>query len=351
MMGIPVATAATATTETTEAARVSPPAPLPHHTRGYTDHFIDVCGHRVHYLVGQALAQTAPPPSTPRAEMPPLILLHGGGLGSAALTYEASIGAFAAHGRVIALDWPGYGASDKPDVPYTTDWYIGFLADCLDALGIAQADLCGLSMGGAIALGFALRCPLRVRKLVLVNSHGFGQGVPCHIVSNLVVRSPWLNTLGWWGLRRHETMMRRSLRPALRYPESVTDALIAEAIALVRDRGTVRAWRRWQRSEIGWNGFRTNYSPRLPTLAAATLILHSALDTVVPMADAARAYRAIPDCRLRVFPHCGHWMMRDDPAAFLRAVAEFLALASAPDARSEPDAVSSAHGNPVAATC
>jgi len=325
--------AATAATATPETAYVSLPSSPPH-TRSYTDHFITVRGHRVHYLVGQAFAPPATPhPPASRVEIaPPLILLHGGGLGSAALTYEASIGAFATRGQVIALDWPGYGASDKPDVPYTTDWYIGFLADCLDALGIAQADLCGLSMGGAIALGFALRFPARMRKLVLVNSHGFGQGVPCHIVSNLVVRSPWLNTLGWWGLRRYETMMRRSLRPALRDPASVTDALIAEAIALVRDHGTVRAWRRWQRSEIGWGGFRTDYGPQLPTLAAPTLILHSTQDTVVPMVDAARAYRAIPDCRLRVFPHCGHWLMRDDPATFLRAVTEFLAPASEPDA-------------------
>lgn len=317
-------------------ARVSPtPSLVPEVTPcpDYTDQSTMVRGNRVHYLVGQAKEKGSLPSSQPtqgeRATvgeaMPPLLLLHGGGLGSAALTYAASIGAFAAWGPVYAPDWPGYGESDKPDVPYTTEWYIAFLADFLDTLGVAQVDLCGLSMGGAIALGFALTYPARVRKLVLVNSHGFGQGVPCHVFANLLVRSPWLNTLGWWGLRHRTEMMRRSLRPALRYPEAMTDDLIAEACVLVRDRGTVRAWRRWQRSEIGWEGFRTDYRPLLPSLAAPTLILHSAQDAVVPVTFAAQAYRRIPDCRLRVFPHSGHWMMRDDPAAFVHAVTEFLA--------------------------
>jgi len=301
----------------------------------YTDHWVMVRGCRVHYLRAQTVANTPTP-------APPLILLHGGGLGSAALTYAKSIGSLAARAQVFAPDWPGYAGSDKPNVPYTTAWYIAFLADYLDVLGIAQADLCGLSMGGAIALGFALAYPRRVRRIVLVNSHGLGQPVPCRVLSNLAVHLPWLNTLGWWGLRHCASVMRCSLRPALHYPEAITDALVAEACEIVQDRGTVRAWARWQRSEIGWRGFRTDYRAQLPSLRAPTLILHSARDRVVPVRYAAQAYRRIPNCRLRVFPHCGHWLMRDDPDAFAHALTEFLAPPSA------GDAVSSTHDNPDA---
>lgn len=195
---------------------------LPHTGHGTRDvelaeRWVDVRGVRVHILTGGDARE---------AGTPPLVLLHGGGLGSAHLMYGDCLAPLAAHGPVIAPDWPGYGGSDKPDAPYTTDWHIAFLTDFLDALGIARAHLCGLSMGGGIALGFALAHPERVRQLVLVNSHGFRQAVPCHVLANVVMRLPWLNTLGWWGVRHHRPIMRRSLRAALRYPEAMTEALI-----------------------------------------------------------------------------------------------------------------------------
>jgi len=94
---------------------------------------------------------------TARANTPPLLLLHGGGLDSALLSWGAHLVPLAAARQVLALDLPGYGESDTPNVPYVLDWYIATLAALIDVLNIAQVNLCGLSLGGGIALGFALR--------------------------------------------------------------------------------------------------------------------------------------------------------------------------------------------------
>jgi pimeloyl-ACP methyl ester carboxylesterase len=124
-----------------------------------------------------------------------VLLLHGGGYDSASLSYKQSIGPISQHHRVIAPDWPGYGQSDKPKVRYSTEYYVDFLGQLMDALGLEKASLVGISMGGAISLGFSLRWPRRVEKLVLVDSHGLGREVPGRVMSFVMVRLPLLNKL------------------------------------------------------------------------------------------------------------------------------------------------------------
>jgi pimeloyl-ACP methyl ester carboxylesterase len=108
----------------------------------------------------------------------PVLLLHGGGYDSASLSYKHAVGPVSEHHRAFAPDWPGYGESDKPKMEYTTEYYAGFLGRLMDALGLEKANLVGISMGGAISLGFSLRSSKRVEKLVLVDSHGLGGEVP-----------------------------------------------------------------------------------------------------------------------------------------------------------------------------
>src|SRR5215472_211089 len=110
---------------------------------------------------------------------PPVVLLHGGGVDAAGFSWRYAIGALAGSGhRVFAPDWPGYGDSDHPGIEYTIDYYVEVLSQILDALALPQAALAGLSMGGAAALGLALRHPHRVHALILVGAEGLGADVP-----------------------------------------------------------------------------------------------------------------------------------------------------------------------------
>jgi pimeloyl-ACP methyl ester carboxylesterase len=276
------------------------------------DGWVEVDGLQIHYLkAGEGDA--------------PVVLLHGGGYDSASLSYKYAIGPISEHHRVFAPDWPGYGQSDKPKMEYTTEYYVGFLTRLMDALGLEKASLVGISMGGAISLGYALRSAQRVERLVLVDSHGLGGEVPGGMASFALVRLPLLNKLVWAVLKRSRRMVERSLQTVFYDPRAVTENLVDEVYQLVKKPGVGQAWRSWQRNEIRWGGLRTNFVDKLPTLAVPTLILHGEEDKYVPVSWARRAHALIRDSELHVFPRCGHWLTLEIPGEFNRVVLGFLA--------------------------
>lgn len=273
---------------------------------------VELNGLNVHYLaVGR--------------DGPPVLLLHGGGLDSAGFTYRYTIGPLSEEHRVFAPDWPGYGQSDKPEVEYTVPFYVGFLGHLVDALGLGRISLVGLSMGGAAALGFALRAPERVDKLVLVDSYGLGSKVPWGRLGYLMVHAPLLNELSYALLRRSRTMVRWSLYGLVHDRGAVTGGMVDEIGQLLGDPKAGHAWNSFQKSEVGWGGLRTNFSDRLDGLSVPTLLVHGANDRAVPLAWARRAQKRIPDCGLEVFPDCGHMPPRERPEDFARVVGGFLA--------------------------
>jgi pimeloyl-ACP methyl ester carboxylesterase len=273
---------------------------------------IEVGGLRIHCLMA---GQTGSP----------VLLLHGGGYDCASLSYGPSIGPISRSHRVFAPDWPGYGESDKPDTSYTTEYYESFLGHLMDGLGLEKASLVGISMGGAISLGFSLHSPQRVEKLVLVDSLGLGKEVPGRVITYAMVRLPLLNRLPWTLMSRSRTMVKWSLRTVFHDPQAVTSSLVEEVFQAAKKTESGEAWRSWQRSEIGLGGLRTNFVDELHRLAVPTLILHGEEDRYVPVSWARRAHTLIKDSELSVLPQCGHWLTREKPTEFDRAVLGFLA--------------------------
>jgi pimeloyl-ACP methyl ester carboxylesterase len=143
----------------------------------------------------------------------------------------------------------------------------------------------------------------------------------------VLVRLPLLNRLVWAALKRSRKMVERSLQTVFYDPGAVTEDLVDEVHQLAKTPGAGRAWRSWQESEIRWEGLRTNYVDRLPTLAVPTLILHGEADKYVPVSWARRAHTLIEDSELQIFPRCGHWLTLERPEEFNRAVLEFLTTA------------------------
>src|SRR6185369_1581798 len=104
----------------------------------------------------------------------PLVLLHG--VGGDADQWAFVLGQLSAAHRVIAIDLPGFGRSDKPAIEYRVEGYVEFLDRFLTAIGIDRASLLGHSFGGWIVASFALAFPQRVDRLVLVDSAGIDAG-------------------------------------------------------------------------------------------------------------------------------------------------------------------------------
>jgi pimeloyl-ACP methyl ester carboxylesterase len=275
-----------------------------------SSNFITIQGIRVHYLTAGEGGST-------------VVLLHGGGVDCAALSWGGFLPELAENYRVIAPDFPGYGESDRPDAPYSMNFYIQFLTDFLDQLEIPRASLAGISMGGGIALGFTLANPARVEKLVLVDSYGLQRKAPFHALSYLFVRMPGVNALSW-ALMRNRPAAKATLGMLLLRPGSLTDELVDLACQEMMREGADKAWSAFQRDEMTWKGARTCYIDRLGEIKIPTLIVHGTKDSLVPVDCAREAHVHIRGSQLHWVEGAGHWPQRDHPKNFSRAVQNFL---------------------------
>src|SRR6266540_7238906 len=119
-------------------------------------HFADIDGVRIHYQE--------------KGTGTPLLLLHG--FTSSTYSWKDVFEPLSQTFRVIAVDLKGFGFSGKPDGDYSRRAQAALIAHLLDYFKIEKAWLCGNSMGGEIALNFALQNPHRVGGLILVDSAG-----------------------------------------------------------------------------------------------------------------------------------------------------------------------------------
>jgi pimeloyl-ACP methyl ester carboxylesterase len=134
------------------------------------------------------------------ANAPALILLHGAQ--SSALSWMGDVAAWSEHFRVYAVDVigdVGLSASSRPRLD--TGGYALWLDDVLAGLGVERAALLGLSLGGFIALDYAIRRPDKVTALVLLCPAGIGKQ------KNLLARAFPLLLLGAWGQRKLREMV------------------------------------------------------------------------------------------------------------------------------------------------
>lgn len=263
---------------------------------------------------------------------PDVVLLHGGGVDSAELSWGEIGPRLAAIGyRVFAPDHPGFGESAPPPWPVTQERFVRYVAEVLAALGVDRPVLGGLSFGGGLTLGLALARPQLLRGIVLLGSYGIAERVTAGRSSSLV---QWLT----WGLQRTGALgaMSRSLgrnrralawsmrHNTLRNPAALTDELLESVVAEARRPNAFEVFSAWQASEIGPRQLRTTYLDRLGSLTLPSLLVHGEQDAGVPVAAARRAAAAIPNARLVVVPKAGHWVQRDRPDAVLAALGAFL---------------------------
>ena len=276
----------------------------------YSGEFIEVDGYRVHYL-----------DYGPRdTELPPIVLMHGAGPGSG--NWYAQIAALQEKRRVIALDGPMFGLSDLAELKeHPTAFGARFLVRFLDEMGIDQVDFAGLSFGGALVLTAAIDHPERVRKLVLVDSAGFGRGIP---FAWRLVHAPWLGTV----LFKPSRFIRDRVfeKWEVRNPEKPDrDAYTGYSYAVRVRPGRSDAMKDGMKRFTSWLGQRKRFSVRdLRQVTASTLVMWGDDDQIFPVSHGERAARLIPQAILEVIPDAGHVCFWDQPELANAFLVEFL---------------------------
>ncbi|MBD2097241.1 alpha/beta fold hydrolase [Trichocoleus sp. FACHB-591] len=252
-------------------------------------------------------------------EGPTVILLHG--IGSSVETWTLNLEALAQQHRVYAIDLVGSGRSSKPDTSYSLANLVAFVKTLMDVLGIDRASFVGNSMGGGIALQFALTHPQQVERLVLVNSLGLGQEISLSLrLANL----PFADKL--YQPTRSGTAL--FLRQAVFDPSLITDEwidLFYEIMVLPGAKDTLFAQ---IRASVDWFGVRAEvYRPirdRLNTMSLPVLVVWGKQDSILPVAHAQVAAQQLPYAQVHIFDACGHWSHLEQAEKFNDLVSRFL---------------------------
>jgi pimeloyl-ACP methyl ester carboxylesterase len=209
---------------------------------------------------------------------------------------------------VIAIDLPGFGASDPPPAAWSSDEYAELVRTVLARLGVSRASFIGHSFGGKLSIVLAATHPDLVDRLVLVNSAGirgkrdswyYARVYGFKAGKRLLALPPLSGSLGAPLRRRFE---RRFGSDDYRQAGTMRGTLVRVVNEDVRD--------------------------LLPSIAAPTLLIWGELDDSTPVADGQIMERLIPDAGLVVFPGAGHFAYADDYDRFARVATNFLGIRS-----------------------
>mgnify|MGYP001773469563 CR=1 FL=1 len=230
----------------------------------------------------------------------PVILLHGW-LGSWGYWLEAMKELSSKYG-VYALDFWGFGESDRRRESFRVEDFIWLVMDFMDKLGIHEASLVGHSMGGTVALSVALRRPEKIRKVGVVGSPIDGKSLSFLLKMAAI---PQLAFMAWnnpWFFR----MLLRAMAPR-----------------------TTRPWQQWYEmllkdlSRVTLASFfqsinslyHTDLRPYIGQIKTDVFGIYGLRDNIVAPSQA-KLVEKIPGAKVHVLPQWGHFPMLDDPPRF-----------------------------------
>jgi haloalkane dehalogenase len=248
---------------------------------------------------------------------PAVLLVHGWPTSS--LLWRDVMPAIARTNRVVAIDLPGFGVSDKPaDGRYGFPDFAAAIDGLLDHLGIERVALAGHDLGGPIVLHWALARPGRVGALALLNTLLYPEFAPevLEFVTTLRTPGPRERATGPEGLTE---LLRLGVADPARLTGDVLTDLLAP-FATADDRLALA------RAGIGLSprGF-TEIAAGLSTLDMPVRVVYGEQDRVLPdVADTfARLAKDVPAASVTALAHCGHFLTLDDPGQVGILLADF----------------------------
>lgn len=275
--------------------------------------YLDLDGGRVRFLHGGS------------ADDPPLLLVHGGSNDNATISWYRMFEEFGPDHRVIAPDLPGFGGTAGIEPLGGPAALADFLARLLRELGVEEAVVVGVSMGGDVALNLARRHPDRVRSLILIGPGGLGDRVG----------NRFTHRAAWWAARIPDPILLRlsalanrfvglALRAVVHDVSTMPPEVVAEFRREGRKPGAALGYIRYNQANLGPHGMRNDLLPVVGEISAPTLFVHGEKDPIVPLRGSRRAAELMPNARLVTVPDCGHWAQLEAHDRFVEEARAFL---------------------------
>lgn len=247
---------------------------------------------------------------------PVLLCIHGGAPGAFGWgNFGRNMEELSKHFRVIVVDLPGYGNSDKPDVGTGRNaMYAQAMMELLAALEIDRANVLGMATGGAVAIRLAVEHPELLERLILVSSAG-GQtmfGLRRKVTASQVY---------YGGNGPTPEKMRDYLSQLLYDPSLITDEVVRERYEASVDPEFM------EKAPEGRTA--TRHTPedlwkRLGEIKARTLIVWGRENRAQSFENGVFMLSRIPRAELHIFGECGLWVPFEKPAEFNSLVTGFI---------------------------
>jgi len=254
---------------------------------------------------------------------PPMLFLHG--LGGSWKDWAANLPFFHASYRTIAIDFPGFGDSDKPERDYSIDWLTAIVDKFLQEWKLDQTVVVGHSMGALVAINLAAQVDSRVKNLVLVDAVGIGDKADfLSYALTKKIMGPESRFETFEGLLREEfkTMVenfikRQKPKTSKEFFQSIPKSPFTGKPLLPMTPAV-----QMSASIIDFDPH-----PQLAAIRQPTLILWGAKDPIAPPQDAPYLKTKIPHATLKVLDKSGHSPMQEQPELFNQEVQKFLQAA------------------------
>jgi 3-oxoadipate enol-lactonase len=233
----------------------------------------------------------------------PIVFLHG--VGSDKNVWRPQLEHFGRERHAIAFDYPGYGESDPAPSGTTRDDYASAIISAMHELGVDRAHICGLSLGGVVAIAMHHADAKRCASLILADTfavHPEGRA----IFERSIGASENLRGLAE---ARVDVLLAQPADPAFRAEVVETMARIDPAAYRI---GAEAVWLADQRV-------------RAQEIDVPTLVLVGDQDLVTPPELSNELVDLIPDARMQLIERSGHISNGERPEEFNRIVREFIA--------------------------
>ena len=249
----------------------------------------------------------------------PVVCLHG--LGGTKASFMPTVRGLADRYRVIAVDLPGFGDSDKPiAVPYDAPYFARTVIALLDALELDRAHLIGNSMGGRVAIEAGLTDPERVERMVLLSP-----------------ALAWLRERRWKRLLPPQLPMLGLLQPA---PRAIAEPIVRRLIpgsdngwsaagvdeflrAFLTPRGRAAFYSALRNIYVDEPHGEEGLWTRLAALSPDSMFVWGRQDPLVPIGFMNHVERTLPAAR-HVELDCGHVPQVERPRETNAAIRDFL---------------------------